>query len=108
MNYFEHSGAIRDAVGQLLVQAGKLPEAVAMFREASILSEDDNGIRERLAMALYQIKEYREAADLFSSAGANRAGLQACRPVHRAGRMPACPGQGPRGAIQLRVRVAAG
>ena len=48
VTYFEHSGAIRDAVGQLLVQAGRYHEAAAMFREASILSEDDAGVRERL------------------------------------------------------------
>jgi tetratricopeptide (TPR) repeat protein len=62
--YFEHSGAIRDAVGQLLMQAGKYREAAAMLREATILSEDDLGIRERLALALYHSKEYRESSDI--------------------------------------------
>jgi tetratricopeptide (TPR) repeat protein len=66
VTYFEHSGAIRDAVGQLLMEAGRWTDAAAMLREASILSEDDNGIRERLAIALYHTKEYREAADILS------------------------------------------
>ncbi|HEX4793030.1 MAG TPA: tetratricopeptide repeat protein, partial [Humisphaera sp.] len=64
VTYFEHSGAIRDAVGQLLVQAGRYHEAAAMFREASILSEEDAGVRERLALAQYQDKNYREASDI--------------------------------------------
>ena len=39
--YFEHSAAIRDAVGQLLLQEKKYAEAVAMIREATILTPDD-------------------------------------------------------------------
>src|SRR5437764_9458089 len=64
VTYFEHSGAIRDAVGQLLMQEEKYKEAAAMFKEASILSEDDLGIRERLGLALYYSKEYREASEI--------------------------------------------
>jgi len=64
VTYFEHSGAIRDAVGQLLAQGGRYHEAAAMFREASILSEDDAGIRERLALAQYHDKNYREASEI--------------------------------------------
>ena len=64
VTYFEHSGAIRDAVGQLLMNAGKYPEAVAMLREASILSEDDPAIHCRLGVALYYAKEYREASEV--------------------------------------------
>jgi Flp pilus assembly protein TadD len=64
--YFEHSGTIRDAVGQLLMEAGRYEEAVPMFREASILSEDDLGIHERLAMALFHTKRYRQSAEILS------------------------------------------
>ena len=67
VNYYENSGVIRDAVGQLLVQAGRYEEAVAMLKQASILSEDDLTIRERLALALYYHKDYREAADVLAA-----------------------------------------
>lgn len=63
VTYFEHSGTIRDAVGQMLMQAGRYDDAVAMLREASILSETELPIRERLALALYAAKQYRECAD---------------------------------------------
>jgi tetratricopeptide (TPR) repeat protein len=62
--YFEHSGAIRDAAGQLLMQQGRYAEAASMLREASILSEDDQGIRERLGMALYWAKDYAGAQEV--------------------------------------------
>jgi Flp pilus assembly protein TadD len=62
VGYFENSSSIRDAVAQLLVQNGKYDEAIKMFRQASVLAEDDNGIRERLATAYYYNKQYRESA----------------------------------------------
>jgi Flp pilus assembly protein TadD len=62
VGYFENSSSIRDAVAQLLVQNGKYAEAIKMYRQASVLSEEDNGIRERLAMACYYNKQYRECA----------------------------------------------
>ena len=62
VGYFENSSSIRDAVAQLLVQSGKYDEAIKMFRQATVLAEDDNGIRERLAMAYYYNKQYRESA----------------------------------------------
>ena len=62
--YFEHSGAIRDAVGQLLVQQGEYAEAAAMLREASILSEDDQTIREHLGLALFYAKNFAGAQDV--------------------------------------------
>lgn len=65
-DYFEHSGTIRDAIGQLLMQKGQFGEAAHAFRQASILSEEDLSIRERLAMALYQGKEYRDAIEVIS------------------------------------------
>jgi Flp pilus assembly protein TadD len=64
VNYFENSPAIRDAYGQLLVQAGRFADAVDMFRQATLLADDDLGIRERFALALYYDKQYVEAAEV--------------------------------------------
>jgi Flp pilus assembly protein TadD len=64
--YFEHSGVIRDAVGQLLARAGRYDEAVEQLRQAAILSSDDHSIREHLALALLQAGQHREAADTIS------------------------------------------
>ena len=64
VNYFENSPAIRDAYGQLLVQAGRYGDAVDMFRQASVLAEDDLTLRERFGLALYYDKQYVEAADV--------------------------------------------
>ena len=63
LDYFEHSGTIRDAVGQLLMQQGKYAEAAQCFRQASILAEDDDSVRERLVLALFKAGQHREAAD---------------------------------------------
>jgi tetratricopeptide (TPR) repeat protein len=63
--YFEHSAAIRDAVGQLLVEQGRYAEAVDALREASILATDDQMIREHLAFSLFYAKQYFEAAENF-------------------------------------------
>ena len=65
--YFEHSGAIRDEVGLLLVQQGRYPQAIEMFRRAGILAPDDLTIKEHLAMALFYAKEYSESAGILSS-----------------------------------------
>lgn len=64
--YFEHSGAIRDAAAQLLMQSDRISDAIAVFREAVILSEDDPGIRRRLAMALFVHHEYADCASILS------------------------------------------
>jgi Flp pilus assembly protein TadD len=61
--YFEHSPVIRDAVGQLLMQMHRPDEAVAMFRQASVLATDDLSIREHLALAQYANKQYSDACD---------------------------------------------
>jgi tetratricopeptide (TPR) repeat protein len=52
--YFEHSGAIRDAVGQLYDRQGNSDKAIEYYRQASVLEANDDGIRERLALALYR------------------------------------------------------
>jgi len=64
--YFEHSAAIRDAVGQLLLQEKKYSEAVGMLREASVLTPDDLTVREHLGMALFYAKQYDESAAVLS------------------------------------------
>jgi Flp pilus assembly protein TadD len=64
--YFENSAAIRDGIGQLLVQAKRYREAADVLRQASVLAADDEQIRERLGLALYYDKQYREAADVLA------------------------------------------
>jgi Flp pilus assembly protein TadD len=66
MSQFEYSAVIRDAVGQLLMQAGRHQEAVETLRHAMLLAEDEPTIREHLALALFHNKQYREAADLLT------------------------------------------
>jgi len=63
--YFEHSGTLRDAAGQLLARQGKYDKAIDLYRQAVVLSDDDQSIKEHMAMAFYQAKQYREAADGF-------------------------------------------
>jgi len=64
LNFFENSPAIRDAVGQLLMQSSEHPnydEAVLILRQASALAPEESQIREHYGMALYYTKQYREA-----------------------------------------------
>ena len=63
--FFEHSPALRDSLGELLIQEKRYPEGIESLREASALANDDTAIRMHLAMACFQDKQYREAADLF-------------------------------------------
>lgn len=63
--FFENSGVIRDAVGQLLLQKLQYTEAVDVLRQASILAGDDLTIREHLGVAQYHARQYRDAADTF-------------------------------------------
>ncbi|HEX8340158.1 MAG TPA: tetratricopeptide repeat protein [Tepidisphaeraceae bacterium] len=62
--YFEHSAAIRDAVGQLLLQEKRYADAIEFFRQASILAGDDWSIKERLAMAEMLHGDAADAAEL--------------------------------------------
>jgi len=64
VTYFENSPAIRDAVGELLMHAGRYGEASHVLRQASILAPDDLQIREHLILAMVFNKEYREAGAL--------------------------------------------
>jgi len=67
VDYFENSGTIRDEAGQLLFQTGRYEEAVAMLRQASLLSKDDLSVKERLGLALYCHDEFRESADVLEA-----------------------------------------
>ena len=60
--YFEHSAAIRDAVGQLLVGQRKYAAGAEMLRQASVLTPDDLTMKEHLGVALYYAREYEDAA----------------------------------------------
>jgi tetratricopeptide (TPR) repeat protein len=63
---FEHSGVIRDEIGQILVQQKRYDQAVIVLREACVLSNDDSGIREHLAFALLNDRQFPEAAELLT------------------------------------------
>ena len=63
--FFEHSGAIRDEIGQLLIGQKRYVEGLAALREASLLSTDDPTIREHLAFALYADNQFAESAGVF-------------------------------------------
>ena len=64
--FYEHSAAIRDAIGQLLEQSGNLTRALEYYRQASALDGTDQDIRERLALALFRNGDYREALSQLS------------------------------------------
>ena len=66
VQYYENNAAIRDAVGQLLTQAGRFREAVEMFREASVLEDSELGFKERLGLAMFYDKQYFDAADVLA------------------------------------------
>jgi tetratricopeptide (TPR) repeat protein len=59
--YFEHSAAIRDAVGQLLVGQHKYSAAVDVLRQASVLTPEDMTIKEHLGLAMFYAKEYDDS-----------------------------------------------
>jgi Tfp pilus assembly protein PilF len=64
--YFEHSAALRDAVGQLLMQEGRYTEAAEMFRQASILATEDGTLKEHLALARFSAGDFKGCADVLS------------------------------------------
>ena len=65
--YFEHSAALRDAVGQLLMQESKYKDAADMFRQATILSGNDPSVRERWAMATFLAGDYPRTIDTLNN-----------------------------------------
>jgi tetratricopeptide (TPR) repeat protein len=64
LGYFDNSAPLRDAVGQLLMRKGQYAEASGVLRQAAVMAPDEANVREHLAVALYQAKEYSEAAAL--------------------------------------------
>jgi tetratricopeptide (TPR) repeat protein len=62
---FEHSAAIRDAIGQLYEQTGQADQAIEYYRQASVLDPQDLGTRERLGLALYRKGEFSDALTQF-------------------------------------------
>ncbi len=64
--YFDNSSAIRDAIGQLLLEKGQVDDAADMFRQASILSPNDLSIKERYATTLFGASKFEAAADVLT------------------------------------------
>ncbi len=64
LDTFDHSAALRDAVGQLLVQQRRYPEAVDALRQATLLAGDDTVIREHFGLAMFYAGQFAEAADV--------------------------------------------
>jgi superkiller protein 3 len=62
LDFFEHNAVLHQTIGQILMDQGKYEQAVAAFNQAAVLSPDDAGVRENLAMAQFQNHQYREAA----------------------------------------------
>lgn len=61
LTYFEHSGAMRDLLGVLYLQQGRLKEAAESLKQATILEPEQLEFREHLARALFRTQRYREA-----------------------------------------------
>ena len=60
---FEHSAALRDELGQLLVQEERYADAEAALRSATILAPEDQSVREHLALVLIKTKSFADAAE---------------------------------------------
>jgi tetratricopeptide (TPR) repeat protein len=64
--YFEHSAAIRDAVGQLLVGQKQYTAAVDMLRQASVLTPEDMTVKEHLGLAMFYAKQYDDSISVLT------------------------------------------
>jgi tetratricopeptide (TPR) repeat protein len=76
VTFFENSGVIRDAVGQLLMQFHKYGEAADVLRQATILTPDDLTIQEHLALALYYAHRYPDAIETLQRLTKNESGAK--------------------------------
>src|SRR5262249_47462131 len=59
--YFENSSGIRDAAARLLMAKKQYTQAADLFRQATILTPDEQSYREGLGLALYYSKQYGQA-----------------------------------------------
>lgn len=59
--YFEHNAAIRTTLGRIHMLRGESDLAVRLYREASLLSPEDDLIREQLALTEYATGAYGDA-----------------------------------------------
>ncbi|MEM6334061.1 MAG: tetratricopeptide repeat protein [Planctomycetota bacterium] len=76
MEYFDQSSAVRIAAGHLHAIDGEHDRAIEYFREASLLSPDDDTIAEELALALFASGRDREAAIALETLTSMPAGKQ--------------------------------
>jgi tetratricopeptide (TPR) repeat protein len=65
--YFENSSGIRDAAARLLMTKKQYKRAAELFRQATILTPDEQSYREGLGLALYYSKQYKDAADVLGA-----------------------------------------
>jgi tetratricopeptide (TPR) repeat protein len=66
LDFFEHNAVIHHAIGQILMDQGKYPQAVEALGQAAILAPDDAKVRDSLAMAQFQNRQYREASVIYA------------------------------------------
>lgn len=69
---FAYNAGLRQTRGHLAMLEGEAEQAVAMFREASLLSPDDQGLQEDLGRALLDAGDAPAAAHVFESLLADR------------------------------------
>jgi tetratricopeptide (TPR) repeat protein len=65
--YFENSSGIRDAVARLLMTKKQYKQAAELFRQATILTPEEQSYKEGLGLALHYSKQYKDAADVLSA-----------------------------------------
>jgi len=59
--YFEHSAALRMAIGRIHMKQRRFDQAIDMFNEAYVLASDDPSVLEQLAMAEYAAGRFADA-----------------------------------------------
>jgi tetratricopeptide (TPR) repeat protein len=65
--FFENSSGIRDAAARLLMTKKQYKQAADLFRQATILTPDEQSYREGLGLALYYSKQYKDAVDVLTA-----------------------------------------